>query len=97
MRRFYSPMQVNIINGGSQVGISHIFLPHIFPKISKNYMIYIAFLQHPDLKKKKKEKKKKVRPTDPPYFQAKRANKPFFLGLMCYLVLQKPNKVTRHC
>ena len=40
-------------------------------------MTYIAFLQHPDLKKKKKKKeKKKDRPTDPSNFQAKKANKP---------------------
>ena len=38
---------------------------------TKNYMIYITFLQHPE--------KKKDRPSDPPNFQAKRANKPLFL------------------
>ena len=40
-------------------------------------MIYNAFFQHPDWKKKRKEKKKD-QPTDPPNFQAKRANKPLF-------------------
>ena len=30
---------------------------------TENYLIYIAFLQHPDLKKKKKKKKKKKRST----------------------------------
>ena len=45
---------------------------------TENCMIYIAFFQHLDLKKKKKEEKKKGRPTDPPNFQAKRANKPLF-------------------
>ena len=47
-------------------------------------MIYIAFLQHSDFKRL--GKKRIDRPTDPPDFQAKRANKPFififFFGLM---------------
>ena len=37
-------------------------------------MIYTAFLQHPDFEKKKIIKNKD-QPTDPPNFQAKRANK----------------------
>ena len=40
--------------------------------VTENYTIYIAFLQHPDFKKKKD------RPTYPPNFQAKGANKPLF-------------------
>ena len=42
---------------------------------TENYMIYIAFLQLPDLKINK-IKKKKDRPTNPSHFQVKRANKP---------------------
>ena len=49
-------------------------LSFCMPKNSHN-MNKIVFLLCPDLKKKKK--KKKDRPTDPPNFQAKRANKPF--------------------
>ena len=43
------------------------------------HMNEIVFLLRPDLKKgrEKKKKKKKDRPTNPPNFQAKRANKPF--------------------
>ena len=55
---------------------------HVSPRLfnvtylnTENYVIYIAFLQHPDLKKKKKEK---INPTDPTNFQAKMANKPLF-------------------
>ena len=41
-------------------------------------MNYTALFLCPDLKKKKKD-----RPTDPPDFQAKRANKPLiFLGII---------------
>ena len=50
-----------------------------------NYMIYIAFFnhkrKHKKQKQKQKQKKKNDQPTDPPNFQAKKANKPlFFLG-----------------
>ena len=38
---------------------------------TENYMIYIAFLQHPDWKKKKKREREKERPTNPLNFQAK--------------------------
>ena len=52
---------------------------------------YIAFFLRPDLKrikKKKKKRKKKDRHTDPPDFQAERANKPFIiLRLKCMPLL----------
>ena len=44
-----------------------------------------AFLVCPDLK----ERKKKDQPSDPPDFQAKRANKPFFRPYLQRLLIHK--------